>query len=116
MTAKMIVSILLPLLPVATGGGPAVTSGNGPAVCNCSQNEAVLTVGHSQTVSVTVGGGSASISVATGQTGSATQAAQPGQCSYLQYNFHCEPGWFGWTCTLSSSSLKTRRTTADDCR
>jgi hypothetical protein len=97
----------------STGGG--VYSSNGPAVCNCTGKDASLSVTHEATVSVSVGAG-VKVSASTGQSGSASQSTGAGQCIYFQYNFQCESHWWGWSCTLSSSSLKTRPTTSDDCR
>jgi hypothetical protein len=118
MILKSFALFLLPAVSMPWGGsGGFVTSGNGTAVCNCSGREVKLAVGHSSSVTVSVGTPGVSVTTSTGQTGSATAEAAPGECIYFQYNFCCEPGFlWGWNCSLTSAGVKTRKTVADDCR
>jgi hypothetical protein len=115
--AVFLLPVALPLTLDGTDSG-AGSSGtfitSGTAICNCTAKTANLTVSHQSSVSVQVGNG-VSVTAQTGQSGSASQDTPPNKCLYLQYNFECSSGWFGWTCTLTSSSLKQRAVNGD-CR
>jgi hypothetical protein len=114
-------ALLLPVsLPLAFdgndpgAGAPGLFITNSSAICNCTTKTATLTVSHQSSVSVEVGNG-VSVTAETGQSGSASQDTPPNKCLYLQYNFSCSRGWFGWSCTLTSTSLKQRDANGD-CR
>ena len=115
--AVFLLPVALPLTLDGTDSG-AGSSGtfitSGTAICNCTAKTANLTVSHQSSVSVQVGNG-VSVTAQTGQSGSASQDTPPNKCLYLQYNFECSSGWFGWTCPLTSSSLKQRAVNGD-CR
>ena len=93
-----------------TFGHEQTVSVNGPAVCNCTGTDAELSVCHSETVGITFG--SSSFSVSTGQSSSscASQTAAPGECLFLRYTFRCSyRGVFsGWECHLLSTGLHSR--------
>jgi len=90
---------------------------DGIANCNCTKTSAELQVCMSKTIQIDVGDGTY-ITISTGfsETNCATQTVAPGQCIYYQYNSKCSYSfWWGWSCTLTSSSLKTRPATQADC-
>ena len=100
------------------GPGIPATKGtytsNGPSNCNCTSEEAELTVSVGKTVTVTVGDKSFKISSGSSSGQSGTQTVPPGKCIYYRYVFTKEPGWFGGWC-FKSASLKCREADDDDC-
>ena len=90
---------------------------NGLANCNCTKSNAELQVCMARTIQIEVSDGKF-ITISTGFTeqNCATQTVPPNQCIYYQYNSSCSYSfWSGWSCKLTSTSIKSRATTDADC-
>lgn len=104
---------MLAVLPFAQGHYHT----NGISNCNCTKNPAELQVCMSRTIQIEVSDGKF-ITITTGYTeeNCATQTVPPGECIYYQYNSSCTHSfWSGWSCKLTSTSVKSRKTTDADC-
>lgn len=104
---------VLALVPFAQGHYHT----DGLSNCNCTKNNAELQVCMARTIQIEVSPGKF-ITITTGFTeqNCATQSVPPGECIYYQYNSSCSYDWWnGWSCKLTSTSLKTRKATQADC-
>lgn len=104
---------LLAALPLAQGHYHT----NGIANCNCTKTAAELQVCMSRTIEIEVSPGKY-ITITTGfsEQNCATQSVPPGECIYYQYNSSCTNSfWWGWECKLTSTGVKSRKTTDADC-
>ena len=88
---------------------------DGPATCNCTDEPSEAEVCVGQSFEVTIGGSTITVTVGVSQQQCQTTTLQPGECAYMQLNASCKKGFWGWSCSYSSSGLKKRQATSDDC-
>ena len=83
--------------------------------CNCTDERGEYSVCFAESVEVSVG--STSFTVSTGQSSSncSKHTVKPGQCVFLRYNLMCHQSFWGMSCDLVSVSTMKKPATSFDC-
>jgi len=82
-------------------------------VCNCTGEAGTIEICHSTSVELTIGGGSiGSFSTGKSESECFSQRKDHGECLYWRYVFDCCEGFWGYSCSLTSSQAKS---TTSDC-